>query len=390
LIWINQPRAKLTLVLEAVRLRGVPMHPPGRPAASLRVATAVLAVLACCSCTMRPLQGVLVPSNATADAAASQVPILVGTSRARSTGDPGEMFSREPSDEMAFAEVTVSIPPDGSRAVGEIQWPAAPPGDPRRDFVTASADYLDRAGFVAAVTNVAKARRRNRAMVFVHGFNNRFDDAVYRFAQFVQDGRLPVVPVLFSWPSQGAGNLGSYEQDRKVAAQSGPPLAQLLDAVNANPAVKEITLVCHSMGCLVALEALQMKASGGGMPSKLKNVAFVAPDVAFDRFIGVVGAMGARRPRLALFLSQDDVALKLSKSISGGLIRAGDVNPEQEPYRGELAQQKILVFDLTHLGGEDSHSRAFDEVGSVMGMLERRLAQGQQLGDDAARTASAR
>jgi esterase/lipase superfamily enzyme len=346
-------------------------------------------ILTCCSCTIRPLQGVLLPSNETVDAV-SQVPVLVGTTRARSSSDPGEMFSRELSSEMAFGQVTVSIPPDSSRAVGEIQWPVTPPGDPSRDFVTVSAEYLDRVGFGSAITTVAKTRHRSKAMVFVHGFNNRFDDAVYRFAQFVQDGKLPVVPVLFSWPSQGAANLGSYEYDRKVAMQSGAPLAQLLDIVSSNPGIKEITLVCHSMGCLVALDALRIKASAGGTMSKLKNVALVAPDVEFDLFLGQVREMGARRPRIGLFLSQDDVALKISKSIRGGTTRAGDINPEEEPYKSEIAQQKILVFDLTHLGGDDSHSRAFDEVGSVMGMLERRLAKGQQLGEDTSRTASAR
>ena len=365
------------------------MLPLGRTAASLHVAAAVLAVLACCSCTIRPFQGVLVPSNETVEAV-SQVPILIGTTRMRSSSDPGEMFSRELSNEMAFGQVTVSIPPDDSRTVGEIQWPVIPPGDPRRDFVTASAEYLDRVGFGAAITNVAKTKHRSKAMVFVHGFNNRFDDAVYRFAQFVQDGRLPVVPVLFSWPSQGAASLSSYEYDRKVAMQSSAALAQLLDTVNSNPSIKEITLVCHSMGCLVALDALHMKASRSETMPKLKNVALVAPDVEFDLFLSQAREMGARRPRIGLFLSQDDVALKISKSIWGGTTRAGDINPEEEPYKSELAQQKILVFDLTHLGGDDSHSRAFDEVSTVMGMLERRLAQGQQLGEDTSRTASAR
>ncbi|MBR0788665.1 alpha/beta fold hydrolase [Bradyrhizobium manausense] len=362
------------------------MHSQGRIVASLHVAAVVLTALISTSCTMRPLQGVLVPSSEAVEAT-SQVPILIGTTRTRSSSDPGEMFGRELSSEMAFAQVTVSIPPDGSRTAGEIQWPVSPPGDPRRDFVTASAGYLDRAEFNVAMTNAAKTGHRNKAMVFVHGFNNRFDDAVYRYAQFVHDGRLPVIPILFSWPSQGAGNLGSYEYDRKVAGQSGAALTALIDTVNANPAIKEITFVCHSMGCLVTLDALRSRAPRGPV-SKLKSVALVAPDIGFDEFISAVGTPGPRRPRIGLFLSQDDIALKLSKSLAGGIARLGDINPQDEPYKSALAQQKILVFDLTHLGGDDAHSRAFDDVSSVMGMIKQRLAQGQQLGEDASRTAS--
>ena len=98
------------------------------------------------------------------------------------------------------------------------------------------------------------------------------------------------------------------------------------------------------------------------------------------------------RPRLALFfpgrlrLSQDNHALKIIKSIWGGATRLGDINPEEEPYKSELAHQSILVFDITHLGG-DPHSRAFDDVRSVMGMIERRLAAGQQLEEDPKRVA---
>jgi len=40
-----------------------------------------------------------------------------------------------------------------------------------------------------------------------------------------------------------------------------------------------------------------------------------------------------------------------------------------------------MVFDLTHLQGGDAHSRAFDDVTSVMGMIRQRLASGQQLTD---------
>jgi hypothetical protein len=39
-----------------------------------------------------------------------------------------------------------------------------------------------------------------------------------------------------------------------------------------------------------------------------------------------------------------------------------------------------MVFDVTHLEG-NAHSRAFEDVTSVMGMIDRRLAEGQQMTD---------
>ena len=125
---------------------------------------------------------------------------------------------------------------------------------------------------------------------------------------------------------------------------------------------------------------------GGKIGAKVRNVLLVAPDVDFDVFREEMKQVGNNRPRFALFLSQDDHALKLSKSIWGGATRLGDINPAEEPYKSDLAHERVLVFDVTHLEG-DPHSRAFDDIDSVMGMIERRLAAGQELEEDPKRVA---
>jgi esterase/lipase superfamily enzyme len=122
----------------------------------------------------------------------------------------------------------------------------------------------------------------------------------------------------------------------------------------------------------------------GRIGAKITNVLLVAPDMDANEFSREMQQMGRARPRFALFLSQDDRALKISQSLWGGAQRLGDVNPEQEPYRSDFEREKILVFDLTRLEGR-AHSRAFDEVTSVMGMIRRRLASGQQLEQDPTR-----
>jgi esterase/lipase superfamily enzyme len=37
-------------------------------------------------------------------------------------------------------------------------------------------------------------------VVFIHGFNNRSDDAVFRLAQIVRDSGAPLVSILLTWP----------------------------------------------------------------------------------------------------------------------------------------------------------------------------------------------
>ena len=94
----------------------------------------------------------------------------------------------------------------------------------------------------------AKQTRRSKVLVFVHGFNNRFDEAVYRLAQIAHDSNAPAIPVLFSWPSRGDVRLVAYTSDRESASSSSGALEKLLDTISQNPNVKEITDVvqCHN------------------------------------------------------------------------------------------------------------------------------------------------
>jgi esterase/lipase superfamily enzyme len=291
--------------------------------------------------------------------------------------------------EVSYAAITVSIPPASSRKVGAVQWSATLPGDPRRDFVTVSADSLDKQAFTVSIAEAAKRTGRSKVLVFVHGFNNRFDDAVYRFAQIVHDSKVPAIPVLFTRPSRGEVQLRAYTYDRESANYSRDALESLLNMLVSYPAITEVNLLAHSMGNWIALEALRGRSIRVGQTAssvrtdKLKNVMLVAPDVDVDVFRTQIQRMGNARPRIALFLSQDDQALSLSKNIWDGVARLGDVDPTQEPYRTEFERDGILIFDLTKLEtpGGNAHDRAFEDDTSVMGMIKQRLSDGQAMTD---------
>jgi esterase/lipase superfamily enzyme len=349
----------------------------------LALAAALGVALACSACAGRPARGVLVPIAERAEGT-SQVPVLAATTRARSTTDEGEMFNGERAAAVSYASIVVSIPPDSAREVGKIQWPASTRGDPRQNFVTVSADHIERPAFMARISAATKPLHKGKVLVFVHGFNNRFDDAVYRLAQIVHDSRVPALPILFTWPSRGQTKLLAYTYDRESANYSRDALEDLLDSLNRNPNVSEINVLAHSMGNWVALEALRARyIRPVHIADKVKNVMMVAPDVDVDVFRTQIRRMGTQRPRFFLFVSQDDKALALSKTIWGGVQRLGEVDPSQDPYRGEFAQDRIEVFDLTSLrrAGDNAHDRAFEDVTSVVGMIKQRLGTGQQIVD---------
>ena len=243
--------------------------------AAIAVGAALLA-----SCGGR-VEGVLVPVAATVPGA-SIVNLAVATTRSRAE-DRGVLFTGERSSQPDFANIVVSIPPDSARKIGDVQWPKKLPGNPATDFVTLKAEDMTLAQAKVWFNDRIKATPGHKALVFIHGFNNRFDDAVYRFAQIVHDSRAPVVPVLFTWPSRGS--ILAYGYDLQSNNYSRDALEQLLTALATNPNVSEVDVLAHSMGNVVTLEALrQMAIRNGRVYPKIRNVMLAAPDVDVDVF----------------------------------------------------------------------------------------------------------
>jgi esterase/lipase superfamily enzyme len=127
------------------------------------------------------------------------------------------------------------------------------------------------------------AARKHRVLIFVHGYNNRFSDAVFRLAQLVHDSDAEVTPILFTWPSRGS--VFAYGYDRESATLSRDAFEQLLNMLVSDPAVGKIDILAHSMGNFLAVETLrQIGLRHGAIPPKIADVMLAAPDVDVDLF----------------------------------------------------------------------------------------------------------
>ncbi|MBG0799018.1 alpha/beta hydrolase [Methylocystis sp. L43] len=344
-----------------------------------RIILAALLALAFSACSSRP-HGTLVATHQVAPGA-SVVDLLVVTTREPDQSEPGVMFSGERGHGVHFADIAVSIPPDANRAVGDVQWPQAPTPDPATQFTTVHADVLSREAALAAFNARIRKTPRRQVLVFVHGFNTRFEEAVYRFAQIVHDSRADVTPVLFTWPSRG--RLLQYGYDHESASYSRDALELVLQALQRDRDVGEISILAHSMGNWVTLEALrQMAIRNGQIGSKIQNVMLASPDVDFDVFRRQIAEIGGVRPSIfTLFASRDDDALAASRRFWGNT-RLGAVDPKASPYQEVLDRDRVKVVDLTGIATSDplEHSK-FASSPQVVRSIGARLAQGQPLRD---------
>jgi esterase/lipase superfamily enzyme len=308
--------------------------------------------------------------------------MLVATTRSDDAVPPGVMFGGERARGLAFADIAVSIPPDSMRKIGEVQWPSAIPGDPAHDFVTLRADRLDLKQAIAAFDQRLRAAPTRHVLLFVHGFNTRFEEAVYRFAQIAHDAGAPVVPVLFTWPSRG--KLFDYVYDRESATYSRDALEAVLQAMVKDPNVASISILAHSMGNFVAVEAIrQMTIRNRSLSPKITDIMLAAPDIDVDVFrrdIAEIEASGRSAP-ITLFVSQDDHALDVSRKLAGDEPRIGAVDPTAEPYRSILEKAHVNVVDLTALKSDDIINHGKFARSDVVRAAGLRLASGQRLSD---------
>ena len=188
-------------------------------------------------------------------------------------------------------------------------------------------------------------------------------------------------PVLVTWPSRGS--LLAYGYDRESTNYTRNALERMFQYLASDPEVKEVSVLAHSMGNWLALEALrQMAIRNGSLPPKFKNVMLAAPDVDVDVFRSQIADMGQPRPQFTLFVSRDDKALAVSRRVWGNVARLGSIDPETEPYRTELATNKISVIDLTKIqAGDKLHHSKFAELPEIVELIGSRLSTGQTMTD---------
>jgi esterase/lipase superfamily enzyme len=343
-----------------------------------RVVITALLVISLAGCGGRAV-GVMVPTGVLAQGA-SPVDVLVATTRA-SDLDKAILFGGERGTGLKMDSVTVSIPPNANRKVGEVQWPKRLPGNPLRDFTTVSVEPVEGQGKVKSWMK-DNIPANKRVLVFVHGFNNTYEDAVYRFAQIVHDSGANVAPVVFTWPSRAS--IFDYNYDKESTNYSRDALEELLTSIAKEPEVKEITVMAHSMGTWLAVEALrQMAIRNGRVNAKILNVILAAPDLDVDVFGRQFAALGKVAPKFTLFVSQDDRALILSRRISGNVDRLGQIDPTIEPYRSQLETAGITVLDLTKLKSGDSLNHGkFAQSPEVVKLIGDRLIAGQSVSDN--------
>jgi esterase/lipase superfamily enzyme len=235
-----------------------------------------------------------------------------------------------------------------------------PNEDEKKHFTLREIRTLDREGLV----RVLKQGQKQGAMVYVHGYNNSFEDALFKTAQLAFDAHFPGVPIAFSWPSKNG--VADYDYDHDSADFSSDAFLQLLRLVRRDAAVSKVYVVVHSLGNRILLDAL------AHLPEKditLTEIIMAAPDIARENFVGRLNALKNAAKGLTLYASSADKAMLISRVKAGG-VRAGDI-----PEMGPVVSPGMDTIDVTALGDDpfslnhsvfSSNRSLIDDIGRLI------------------------
>ena len=261
------------------------------------------------------------------------VRVFYGTNRA-ATGDlkPAEYYGKARGD-LQYGYLDVTIPQLHKEAELETQprWTeyVVDASEARRRYVLLEkVTPLAKDTFLRELQLQVKAAPSKDVFIFVHGFNNTFEDAARRAAQLTYDLDFDGTPLLYSWPSQGSAT--AYAVDEAAVGISGRKMAEFLEAVVTQSGAAHVHILAHSMGNRALLEALQTylaKRAPENRQHLFGQIVFTAPDVDRDYFMDAIEPLRNAADRVTLYASSNDYALRSSQFLHGAprAGTAGDV-----------------------------------------------------------------
>jgi len=282
------------------------------------------------------------------------VPVFFGTDRAPDGRAKRLGYTFERARRLELGRALITVPRAHTVPQIERPWVLQVPyfqykvyeeaEDPTKHFIIREIARLSREEVLQLVRErlVQSKEFRDHALVFIHGFNTSFDNALYRTAQLAYDLKFDGVPFAYSWPSKGALGVQDYNYDRESAGQSEPHLKSFLEMVVNESGAKHVSIIAHSMGNQALFPALRDIRRALPQGVALDQLVLAAPDIDRDNFEFLARQIEGVSRGVTLYAASNDRAMEASRRYAGGVPRAGDV-----PATGPVVVPGIDTIDVT-------------------------------------------
>jgi len=255
-----------------------------------------------------------------------KVEVFYGTDRQRSAPNDKIKYygsKRNESNKYEVGVIEISIPHD--HEVGKIEkapgWKLWDRNNATKYVLGLGLTPLDYDTFCQRIKKIVDSSDEKDEFIFIHGYNNSFEDAAKRTAQLAFDLGFKGAPIMFSWPS--SGTTGGYLADEDAVQWAVPHLNDFLSRIITQTGAKKIHVIAHSMGNR-ALTAVLMSMESAHPGILFDQIILAAPDIdsaIFKR--DIAPKILTISNRITLYASSHDKALIASKDVHHD-IRAGE------------------------------------------------------------------
>ena len=317
------------------------------------------------------------------------VPLLYATTRniAKNVNDGSTLsFGRDPGNSMHFGETWRPIlshpeePPDGSwlkRRWLQIkkQWRNINQVKLRHNKSWKEEEFFKTLGDTSGL------------MVFIHGYNNSFDDAARAAAEFVFRASLDLIPIIYSWPSLGTipGYLHDLDRQRADCGNLADFLSRIAKARNGKGKA-DIRIVAHSMGSELLFSALTSCSYTGESYSNatdsdqksvghIAEIVLAAPDIGVADFKHSLDTFVSKVNRVTIYRSAEDRVLDLSELIHVRVPRLGDGG-----HSPVISHDKVQTIEVMNVGSSMRHAYVFQDVRVIRDIKETFSAEDNNQG----------
>ena len=231
-------------------------------------------------------------------------------------GCTNEQFGTTSDKKLTFGSCKVSVPKN--HEVGEIDAAQNAQQSSHDYFKVLETKNLQEPDLITALKN------SNRTpLVFVHGFNVKYQEAIFRAAQIAYDLKYQGPIILFTWPAGAKEGFfeeamlnRTYENNLINAKDSIAAFKNFLLDLQKNNL--KINLMVHSMGHQVVLPALKELGDLNPKSPLVHELILNAPDFDIKEFSNFNKQIKLSSSRITLYCSNNDKAMLASKTFNKG------------------------------------------------------------------------
>lgn len=203
-----------------------------------------------------------------------------------------------------------------------------------------------------------KAADQKDVILYVHGFNNSFEDAVLGLNDVWHYSGRHGVPIAYTWPS-GSGNVLGYFTDRESGEFTVYHLKETIRILSSMPEVENIHILAHSRGTDISTTALrelviETRASGKNplKALKIQNLILAAPDLDYGVVTQrlIAEKFGPAFGQITIYMNQDDSALGIAQTLMKG-IRFGKLTSQKQNKREAKIFKNVKNVSFVNVQG---------------------------------------